>query len=245
MSFRVLNFGTVCVTQFLFWVGAASELTSESLASPLDMSWRARALHLRALGSEEPSHAPQHPVHKKHFFGKVVDGASQESAVSSSVGAVGDHGSNVFLPVASLLVASSQATITQDTSREHCLLTDTKFVPLGMSGVIETIEADTLLCQQRCAKTPRCASFTWWPSNGACSLQDSMSHAAGDPDGAISGPTICNAQAASTGLYFQYFTFLRTVRLDIFAFLVGLFLYAMLAAGFLFCNGATLVNTKS
>mmetsp|Transcript_40990 Transcript_40990/g.76206 ORF Transcript_40990/g.76206 Transcript_40990/m.76206 type:complete len:312 (+) Transcript_40990:63-998(+) len=70
--------------------------------------------------------------------------------------------------------------------------------PYKMPGSTRTSENGPKQCQQRCAATPACEHFTFWP-DGGCLLTSSESRAKAAPprfQGTISGPASCGAPEA-------------------------------------------------
>lgn len=55
--------------------------------------------------------------------------------------------------------------------RAPCFLEGGFFEPLNMPGHGRTEARTALQCQLRCARTPACAHFSWWP-DGGCHLQE-------------------------------------------------------------------------
>jgi hypothetical protein len=81
----------------------------------------------------------------------------------------------------------------------QCTENGYKYTPLNMKGQGRTREPTFADCQRRCARTPGCAHFSHWASNGGCHLQDSDASPTQER-GATSGPPYCHGLDAWVGL---------------------------------------------
>eukprot|EP00929_Paragymnodinium_shiwhaense_P076867 TRINITY_DN39577_c0_g1_i4.p1 TRINITY_DN39577_c0_g1~~TRINITY_DN39577_c0_g1_i4.p1 ORF type:complete len:288 (+),score=50.45 TRINITY_DN39577_c0_g1_i4:78-866(+) len=74
-----------------------------------------------------------------------------------------------------------------------CFAVDIMYTPVNMPGHGRTMANKVEECQARCARTPGCARFTFWPAEGHCHLQEF--NARSQPsEGAISGPASCEEE---------------------------------------------------
>ena len=92
------------------------------------------------------------------------------------------------------LRSKSGAFVALQADTEDCFEASTYYAsPVKMAGTERTSEESAEACQQRCADTPDCAHFSFWP-DGGCLLTDESSIAAPAPAKyleTVSGPAYC------------------------------------------------------
>lgn len=77
----------------------------------------------------------------------------------------------------------------------YCYQLGKRWEPLDMEGQGRSLEPSQVNCQVRCARTPRCRHFTFYP-DGGCHLQDAAAVERGDGDRTVSGEPHCQVALA-------------------------------------------------
>eukprot|EP00429_Kryptoperidinium_foliaceum_P061161 CAMPEP_0176098434 /NCGR_PEP_ID=MMETSP0120_2-20121206/49354_1 /TAXON_ID=160619 /ORGANISM="Kryptoperidinium foliaceum, Strain CCMP 1326" /LENGTH=456 /DNA_ID=CAMNT_0017432441 /DNA_START=46 /DNA_END=1412 /DNA_ORIENTATION=+ len=104
---------------------------------------------------------------------------------------------------------TSAAPTLQELRRQApCFFEGAYYHPVNMIGHGRSDAATPSRCQERCARTPGCAHFSWWP-DGGCHLQEyaaALRHA-GPGDGMpIAGPGDCDDEAMLASIHGDSFS---------------------------------------
>jgi len=72
----------------------------------------------------------------------------------------------------------------------NCVQANTEYAPLDMWGTSRSVEVNADACQARCQAVAGCATFSFWPADGGCHLQDQYATKIFGSN-AVSGPAFC------------------------------------------------------
>lgn len=147
--------------------------------------WRDRGCHLQDAW-----------VQREHDREALSGPASCEAPflsgnASSDIGQHAEGFADAPSPTPGPTPAPSPAATPEPSSEAFCFESGKRWEPKNMDGQGRTSEQSQLKCQVRCATTPNCRHFSYWP-DGGCHLQDGNATQENE-DRVVSGPNTCQA----------------------------------------------------